>query len=390
MATLLTGLSPLVHGTTSRRARLPDEIDTLAERLRRAGYATAGLGLNAHLEELFHFRQGFDDYLFPARADYGKSLGSKLLGLVWPNRFPALFPSSEAIADVAVDWIEENRHRPFFLWMHVLDPHWPYEPPEEWAPGFDHPRFGRRWGDPETVTNVQAGNLKLGADDREAVRELYRGEIRYADHEVGRVLTTLQELGLYDDALIVFASDHGEEFWEHGRYEHGHALYDEVLRVPLAFKLPRAKQRTHLDVPVSTESVTPTILDVLGLAHDPTEFSGTSLRPFWESPRKARTVPLFSGATYYHGEKRAVVFDDKKLVLDLDTGRVELYDLEADPQELHSLTSSERKTVEKGLELLREWLERAAALRERLGIGPDPNADLDEAAQRHLQALGYG
>ena len=246
LATLLTGLSPLVHGMTNRRARLPEGAETLAERLRAAGYRTGGVGLNVHLERAFRFDQGFDDYAFPARLDYGISLGSRVLGWLAPTRFPAVFPSTTAIAEVADAWIRAHAREPFFLWMHVLDPHWPYEPPAEWL---EHPeREPRRWGEPDRVTDVQAGNTKPGAAERERVGELYAGEIRYVDHELARVLAALRELGLYERALIVLASDHGEEFWEHGRYEHGHTLYDEVLRVPLFFKLPGTGPSARLGI----------------------------------------------------------------------------------------------------------------------------------------------
>jgi arylsulfatase A-like enzyme len=385
LATLLTGLSPLVHGMTNRRARLPEEAETLAERLRAAGYRTGGVGLNVHLERAFRFDQGFDAYAFPARLDYGISLGARALARLAPTRFPAVFPSTTAIAEEAEAWIRAHADEPFFLWLHVLDPHWPYEPPEEWL---EHPeRHPRRWGEPDMVTAVQAGNTKPGAAERERVAELYAGEIRYVDAELARVLGALRELGLYERALIVLASDHGEEFWEHGRYEHGHTLYDEVLRVPLAFKLPGTPVRATVDAAVSTEALVPTVLDALGLAYDPTQLGAGSLAPWWRTPDAAVVEPQFACGTYYFGEKRAVVFDGWKLVLELDTGRSELFDL-GDPRELHSLAAARPEQLERGLALVREWEERCAALRERLGIQFD-SAEASQAVLDTLEALGY-
>jgi len=385
LATLLTGVSPLVHGMSSRRARLPDELETLAEHLRAGGYHTGGVGLNAHLERAFRFDQGFQDYAFPARPDQGIGLGARLLERLEPNRYPELFPSTEAIADVACAWIRGHAREPFFLWVHVLDPHWPYEPPPEYLA---NPQGTRRWGEPEMVTNVQAGNTKPGAADRERVQELYEGEIRYVDDQLGRILGTLKELGLYQEALIVFASDHGEEFWEHGRYEHGHTLYDEVLRVPLAFKLPGGAGAGRVDAPVPTEALLPTVLDVLGLEFDPARLEAGSLTPWWSAARPPVDPPLFATGTYYFGEKRSVVFDGKKLVLELDTGRVELYDLGADPHELHSRASSEREEVERGLELIGDWERRCAGLRANLGVEVD-QAQTGEDLERLLRTLGY-
>jgi arylsulfatase A-like enzyme len=387
LATILTGLSPLVHGTTTRRARLPAGVETLAERLRAAGYATAGLGLNAHLEPAFAFDQGFDEYRFPARLEHGIALGAKLLERLDPARFPELFPSTEAIADAAVEWLRAQRQRPFFLWVHVLDPHWPYEPPAAWL---EQPaREPRVWGAPATVTDVQAGNTKLGARDRERVSELYAGEIRYVDAQIARLIATLRELDLYQDALVVLASDHGEEFWEHGRYEHGHTLYDEVLRVPLLFKLPGDGPRARLGAAVTTEALVPTVLDVLGVAHEPADFGQASLRSWWQAPEKAAEAALFATGTYYFGQKECVVFEGMKLVLELDTGRIELFDLDSDPRELVSLSSARRADVERGLALLADWRARSAARRAALGLREADEVEPGDELRRLLESLGY-
>ena len=144
-------------------------------------------------------------------------------------------------------------------------------------------------------------------------------------------MVALRQHGLYERALIVFASDHGEEFWEHGRYEHGHTLYDEVLRVPLAFKLPGASAGARVDSPVSTAALMPTVLDVVGVPFEAELLSARSLAAWWRAGAAASVEPQFAAGTYYFGEKRGVIFDGMKLVLELDTGRGELYDLVDDP-----------------------------------------------------------
>jgi len=391
LATILTGVSPWVHRTTNRRARLPAGLTTLAETLHAAGYRTAGVGLNVHLERMFRFGQGFQDYAFPARAEVGIGIGALVLTRLAPERFPELFPSTTAIADVALAWLERHGDEPFFLWVHVLDPHWPYAPPDAYVPPrHAHSTIGRAWGDPTTVTNVQAGNVKLGEDDRARVRELYRAEIDYVDDNLARIVLELKRIGRYDDALIVFASDHGEEFWEHGRFEHGHTLFDEVLRVPLAFKLPGAARRGPVDAPVSTESVTPTIVDALGLDVDPDRYTAPSLAGFWRTPDGPPDPgPLFSGGTYYHGEKDAVVFDGLKYVQELDTGATALYDLAADPGETRSVALLRPADVERAKALLRERLERCHALRAELGLEDEDGAELDPSDEARLKALGY-
>ena len=388
VATIVTGLSPLVHGTTNRRVRLPEEAHTLAEHMRDAGYTTAGMGLNVHLEPYFGFAQGFDQYWFPVRREWGDSLGSKVLGALDPARYPALFPTTEALADVAVRWLEDNRDRDFFLWIHFLDPHWPYEPPAEYVPPREPgQRIGARWGDHETVTEVQAGTYKLGEEDQARVRALYRGEIEYVDAELARVIAKLRELGLYDQALIVFTSDHGEEFWEHGRFEHGHTLYDEVLRVPLAFKLPGNEQHAPVDTAVGTEALTPTLLELCNIeAQHP--LSAGSLVRFWNASGNTESEDALAAGTYYYNEKRMLLSGDLKLIVDHATGRVEVYDLGQDPGERAPLgLGDERVGVLLGkLERREEELSR---LREQLDlrsqeVGGDANTD------SRLDALGYG
>ena len=125
--------------------------------------------------------------------------------------------------------------------MHYYDPHQPLEPPLEYMGNAKAPAgMGRRFKD---KINVRAGMLKLSAEQREWVRKLYDDEVRYVDENVGRLLGHLRETGQYDDALIIVASDHGEEFWEHDGFEHGHTLYNEVLRVPLMIKLPGGSEQ---------------------------------------------------------------------------------------------------------------------------------------------------
>ena len=390
VATILTGLSPLVHGTTSRRVRLPEEAHTLAEHLVDAGYTTAGMGLNVHLEPFFGFAQGFDQYWFPVREDWGDSLGPEVLRQLDADRFPALFPTTEALADVAVDWLDANADRDFFLWIHFLDPHWPYEPPAEHLPPREEgQRIGARWGEHETVTQVQAGIHKLGEADRDRVRALYRGEIEYVDAELARVFAKLRELGLYDQALIAFTSDHGEEFWEHGTFEHGHTLYDEVLRIPLAFKLPGATARDRVATDVWNEALTPTLLDLAGVAPKH-PFTAMSLRRFWdEESSEGDRAPQdgLAAGTYYYDEKRMLLTDGMKLIVDYGTGGLELFDLTEDPGERMPFGPHDPRA--KGLlERLDARAKELGDLRGELGIQNEA-AVADDATQRMMQGLGY-
>lgn len=391
VASILTGLSPLVHGATHRTRILPPEVHTLAEHMQDAGYTTIGVGLNVHLEPVFRFQQGFDEYWFPARNDWGVSLGARILEYLDGHRWPEIFPTTTAIADRAIERLASRTDEPVFLWIHILDPHWPYHPPEGFVPPRSpDSRIADRWGEHDTVTNVQAGSTKLGAADQERVRDLYRGEIAYVDTNLARLIDFLKSAGIYDDALIAFTSDHGEEFWEHGGFEHGHTMFDEVLRVPLAFKLPGGTLKTRFDAIVTNESLTPTLLDLVGQPNTKNAFTSPSLAPYLDPTlEEPAPAPIFSAATYYHGEKRAVIFDGLKAVLELDTGRMQLYELATDPQEMSSLTAARPEDVKRAAELLGARVEAANALREAIGLDEDQTVDAGDAIKRALDKLGY-
>jgi arylsulfatase A-like enzyme len=109
------------------------------------------------------------------------------------------------------------------------------------------------------------------------MRDLYEGEVRYVDAHIGRFLDTLRALDIYDDALIIFVSDHGEDFLDHGGLGHGHTLYNELVRVPLFVKLPGSRNTGRIDEVVSTAAIAPTILKVCGLSYHEDDFSFRAL-----------------------------------------------------------------------------------------------------------------
>ena len=174
-----------------------------------------------------------------------------------------------------------------------------------------------------------AGTRILNAEERAWIRELYLAEVRYVDDQVGVLLGTLKQLGLYEDSLIILTSDHGEEFWEHGAYQHGHSMYEEVLAVPLIIKFPRNASRGTVASRVSTQSVMPTVLDLCGIRPTRSCHSTPSLAGLVSDADQTRRdeVLLHSGSCYQENLD-AVIFGDHKLIRRIDSNREELYDLE--------------------------------------------------------------
>ena len=265
---LFTGLYPIQHRVFTGDTRdtadritsdaLDQEHQTLAEALRSAGYATGAFVENVQISSFLGFDQGFDVY--------EENLGD-----------------ARRIAERLLRWLDGGGGRPFFAYVHFLDPHWPYSPPDPYHVMFPGPEGAAvdfnnlNWKSFER--GIEKGEIDLGPADLEAMQCFYDGEIRYTDAAISRILGFLRDRGLFENTIIVVTADHGEEFMEHGRVGHGHSLHDELLRVPLILRWPggRAARATGQ---VELVDVMPTLLDLVGTASP--ETAGRSLRPLLE------------------------------------------------------------------------------------------------------------
>jgi len=386
VASLLTGLPPSVHRMTEWNSYLPDEITTLAETMGRSGFRTAAIGINPTLDRKYNFDQGFLEYHF-TYGDAGRSFGARLLQTIDPLHYGE--PSTEYLTETAIHWIELNYQQPFFLWLHYFDPHLPYAPPPDLLPDAAPPsRIGFEFAG---LSRIRSGHFVPSVSEKEWIKGLYDAEVQHVDDNLGRLVKALRERNLYERSLIVFTSDHGEEFWEHGGFEHGHTVYDEVVRVPLSFKLPSSRSTAEIAANVSTVAVTPTIMDVLDISptsmnHESSELR--SLSVFWNVPPPADWPPTVSSETLYYEKKEAIVLDGFKYIHEPSTGREELYNLVYDPLERVSLVGTSSEIVDRARRLLSahqrrgEEIRQALDLEERFG---DPDAGLTE----ELRTLGY-
>jgi len=240
---LFTGLYPINHGIQEGLHRKFPHVVTLAERLREAGYRTAAFTENGYLVRRRGFGDGFDQYT-ENTGERGKAPGEARLTFGQSRR-----------------WLEANRELPFFLFVHTYEVHSPYDPDEPYANLF---RGGAAPG-------PDAPAIRAGRDD-------YDREIRIVDDELRKLFSTLDDTGLSASTIVAVLSDHGEEFAEHGGFQHGAAVYEESLRVPLLFwgpgRIPVARRHAH---PVSLIDVAPTIVDLLDLPV-PEDLDGVSLK----------------------------------------------------------------------------------------------------------------
>jgi arylsulfatase A-like enzyme len=387
VASMLTGLSPLVHRTTTTVSRLPDEIQTLAESLRDRGYRTAAIGRNSYMKENSNLQQGFDDYFFYP-SEPGASVGGKILSRLAPTRFGWSDPSSADLTEMALNWIGQNHDRPFLLWLHYFDPHIPYEPHPSLVDGeAPSKRIGNSFSN---YSGIRTGHFVPSDAEQLWIRELYDAEVRDVDANAGRVLEALQELNLYAPMLIAFTSDHGEEFFEHGGFEHGHVVYDEVIRVPLFFKLPGGSSTGRISAAVSIESVTPTVLEVLGASEGAGPFTSDSLAGYWKPGAEPPTVgPQLATGVLYYEEKTSLIFDGLKYIRGEQSGSEELFDLNADPAEAISLSDSMPERLVEARALINQKIHNANKLRRSLNLPEVSVLEPDAEWLDRLRELGY-
>ena len=253
-ATIFTGTYPQFHTVTDFGHPLPTLLPYLPEILQKSGYHTAAfigsLILDPHASMAPGFDRGFDffDAGFHPKAHPGE------------DRYVTVERRGGEVVSHATTWLTKNHQWPFFLWVHLYDPHAPYDPP---AP------YDKRFSDP------------------------YDGEIAYADASLGKLFTYLRQHGLYEHTIIVMMSDHGESLGAHGEAMHGIFLYDETIRVPLIIKLPgELLARRRVPTRVRLVDVAPTLLSMLSLPLPPT-FQGESLVPLMKgTPRAVEGISL--------------------------------------------------------------------------------------------------
>ncbi len=389
VATLLTGLEPQTHGAGRRFGEyaptgLPGGARTLAETLREAGFYSLGVYHNIYVNPAFGLHQGFDEYV---------SL---------EERAPVLV--EEALGRLA----RYRDDRRLFLYLHLFDPHNPYEPPRE-----DCERVARRF------LPGYAGPLGCAADrrpeksipprrDRRWHEALYRAEVAATDRAAGRFLAGLEELGLAGDTVLLVVSDHGEEFWTRveqeraGGYQvnadHGHTHYQELLRVPGILRAPGLAPAV-VERPVRMADLFPTLLGLLGVEAPPSQ--GIDLAPALAGRPQPR-APLVADAILHGPERWAVRRGPWKLIVPRqpqgDGARppapalpLELYNLADDPGETVNRAAAEPGTAA-ALRALgeRELAARAAARRRFLAGDEALGATYLEWNQiTKLRSLGY-
>jgi len=262
IATLFSGLYPSAHNTQSELDVLPGEIHTLSECFSAIGYETAGFLANPLIHPDYGFCQGMQTFYPPGRPAWFFQKRTALENIVRPAYFDQVFPGRK-ILDHAEDWIARRTGNRMFAYLHFMEPHDPYSPPPEWQKRFD-PDFPE---EPVSMPPAKRGMNGPAIPERQRVNMVaqYDGEIAYVDSLLGRLFDFLKVQDLYDPALICVVSDHGEEFYEHAGWAHGHQLYREITKVPMLIKWPQGRHAgTRIGAPVELVDLRKTLLHALG------------------------------------------------------------------------------------------------------------------------------
>lgn len=370
IASLFTSRYPSEHGALSYATSLTPQVPSLAELLQRGGYRTVGVAGNfVHLGERDGFARGFDVWeTLSYRAEDAPGEHS-----------PA---SAGQINERALELIDVDTERPLFLYVHYMEPHTPWRPPE-----YQRSRFARSHGRGAVAATSHVVELAAGRRSAEPgevawLSDLYDAEIATADAAFGELLDALRARGWLERAMVVVTADHGEEFGEHGGFFHGHTLHGELLQVPLLIRAPGQRTASRRLEPVDLLDIPTTVLAAAGIPAAES-MRGRSLLGA-VSPRELRAelypesrIEELAGPRQH---RVAVTSGAWKTIVDYER-TYRSYRLDEDPNETTPIASGSEPGK------LKEAVERAVEAFAHPVIAPSRTPDAEQAAA--LRSLGY-
>jgi arylsulfatase A-like enzyme len=381
-ASLFTSQYPISHGAGGRLGAfktLHEDAVTIAEVFHRAGAVTIAIINVLFISEKFGVTQGFnfvDAVTLPSSNVNMRKAG----------------PTTEA----ALRWIDQHKDSPFFLLVHYFDPHLAYDPPKEFRKRFADPQDRNTtdliFGTIKDMIQFRRDEISLDRDNIARLEKLYNAEIAYVDSEIGKLLEGVSKLGLYKSTVIVITSDHGEEFLEHGGFEHGHTLYDELLHVPLIIRNPdiiteKVKSDStdsfgKISTTVRLIDIAPTLCQLAGIP-TASSFTGQSLLPIIEVSQRA-DLPVLSQDNMWGPSGTALRKGDFKLILQPFPARVRLFNIRTDPGEQEDIGDERPETRDAMIADLNQILE-VLSQPHREGTSPA----LSQEELERLRSLGY-
>lgn len=355
-ASIFTSLIPSHHG--SFHTPLSEDVLTMAEILKLQGYKTVSFNDGGYVSAKFGFDQGFDLYDSFLKAPQG----------TFKNR-----------VNKAIRWIKENHPDKFFLFLHTYEVHHPYTPKEKYLTLFEDDYSGNLPSDisVDLLRDINEKKLAIHQEDKSHIINTYDAEIRSMDESFSELLNFLKEYNLYDTTLIIFTSDHGEEFGEHGLMSwHGVTLFDEVLHIPLIIKFPNSTfSNTIVRQQVGSIDILPTLLDVIGIETSDI-FEGSSLVDSIKGKKISSYVVSEIGK-----QEKSIRTESLKYYRKHSSEM--LFDLIKDPLEQNDISYNHLNKTAK----LKKELESFLDKRPQIFNKDQPN--IDKKTLEVLKALGY-
>jgi arylsulfatase A-like enzyme len=390
VSSILTGLYPHSHGLRFLFTyKLNPNVATLQEILQTHGYKTIGNDIEMNDTGI---ERGFDAFNLLRWRIINKIKRTIKKTVNWNYKVDP----AKTLTDFAIKSIKKLRNEKFFLYLHYIGLHWPYNPPKPYDEMFESDYKGKHTFN-EVNGKISRGDLIFNNNlPKEEIKHAiahHDGSIRHVDFQIGRLLKHLENLNLMDDTLVILTADHGECFGEHNLYfQHGEYLYDEGLKVPLVIKHPKLLKK-KIEKQVQLTDIMPTVLEILNIPSID-KIDGISLMPMIEEDKVVREYTFAESGKNFFKQNKRVYFegikgkwrmirtDEWKLIYipHPDKDIYELYNLKNDFGETKNLIDKEIKIADKLKKELFKWME---------GSQEDEGMDLTEKSKKLLRKLGY-
>jgi arylsulfatase A-like enzyme len=327
-----------------------DTIITLQKILKQNNYMTAAFVTNPVIGLInTFFRENLDRFSYIDSSIFSEKWG-------WSDAFRFDEENSEKITSKAVDWLEKNRQKKFFLWLHYSNPHHLYNPPKDYFC-----QINKNCSDPKYENIVKDGlTINKDCDAKDSQKDnpdyltnmidLYDAEILSTDEKVGKIITKLKQLNLFNNSLIIIYADHGEEF-NHRIFNHIHTIYHSTIHIPLIIRDPYHLKIKKISQLKDNTDILPTILDLLNIYYDKNKFSGSSMAPFAFFGKKAlpKKEQIFFSTPSNDSNKFGVFDGQYKYIMSLTNQclyknyKEELYDVTNDPLEENNIINQNKE-----------------------------------------------
>lgn len=382
-ATILTGLLPKNHKTATRDSKLPEELITMAELLQVLGYYTVAVNTNGNVGEEYGFSSGFNEFIALKENVDQESIHQRSDVL------------NQKTFEFLERFLQHRPRRPLFLWIWSSDPHDPYSPHKSVKEAFNiqqYPSVDKKYRLVDNLAKrIKATKFRWPSSaEKEYLKTLYDQEILFNDKAFGNLIKKLKQKQIYENAIIILTSDHGEEFFDHNWIGHGKTLFQEQIKIPLIIKAPEI-QKGEKDIRIQHADIFPTLLDILQ-EEMPHEMDGMSILDM----TACQDRPIFAEETVDGHDLRSILMGDYKLIHNLpDAGYLyvswrelypyEYFNLKTDPEEHSNIADF---TDINFSYLIQKLAYEFSDFRKGLDIKSE-KATISRELEERLKALGY-